>query len=124
MLHVHGWTPTGFVHAGVLRLEENGDRDVRARFRYTSEWAQNEHAYPLDPINMASYQVRYDTDYSHVTLGAIFDANIMLWSQVLIVTAAFAGQRIRMGGGAVRWLNRAIGAMFISFGLKLALTRS
>jgi threonine/homoserine/homoserine lactone efflux protein len=59
-----------------------------------------------------------------IALGFIFDFNSMLWAHVLVVTAAVAGNRVRMGGAAIRWLNRAIGVMFVSFGLKLALAKT
>jgi threonine/homoserine/homoserine lactone efflux protein len=59
-----------------------------------------------------------------IALGCIFDFNSMLWAHVLVAGAALAGQRVRMGGGVLRWLNRAIGLMFVSFGLKLALSKT
>jgi RhtB (resistance to homoserine/threonine) family protein len=59
-----------------------------------------------------------------IALGFIFNFDSMLWAHVLVAMAAVAGNRIRVGGAAIRWLNRAIGAMFVSFGLKLALSKS
>jgi threonine/homoserine/homoserine lactone efflux protein len=58
-----------------------------------------------------------------IALGCIFNFNSMIWAHFLAVSAAMAGQRIRLGGSLSRWLNRAIGVMFISFGIKLALAK-
>lgn len=58
-----------------------------------------------------------------VALGCIFNFNSMIWAHFLAVSAALAGQRIRLGGRLARGLNRAIGVMFISFGIKLALSK-
>ncbi len=92
-LHVHGWTPAGFVHAGTLQLEEAGDRDVRAQFSYAPEWVASEHAYPLDPINMASYRGRYATENAHVTLGAIFDAAPDAWGRRVVRASVSAAEQ-------------------------------
>jgi threonine/homoserine/homoserine lactone efflux protein len=45
----------------------------------------------------------------------------MLWCHALAVFAAAAGQRVRLGASAARRLNRLVGAVFVSFGLRLAL---
>ena len=83
-LHVYGWTPEGFVLAGTLNLEESGENDVRAQFAYADPWREHVHAYPLDPINMASYRARYATQSAHVTLGAIFDAAPDAWGRRVV----------------------------------------
>ncbi len=57
-----------------------------------------------------------------VVLGAIFNVNGMLWCHFLALSTALASQRLRVGGALAQWLNRAIGALFLSFGLKLALS--
>lgn len=54
-------------------------------------------------------------------LGAIFNFNGMLWCHGLAFATAQASRRIRLGGRWVEALNRLIGLMFLSFGLKLAL---
>ncbi len=54
-------------------------------------------------------------------LGAIFNFNGMLWCHGLALVTAKASQRIRLSGRWADALNRAIGLMFLSFGLKLAL---
>lgn len=57
-----------------------------------------------------------------IVLGAIFNFNGMLWCHFLALSTALASQRLRVGGALAQWLNRAIGALFLSFGLKLALS--
>ena len=56
-----------------------------------------------------------------IALGCIFNFNGMLWCNFLAVSSAFASQRIQASESVARWLNRAIGAVFVSFGIKLAL---
>ncbi|HEX2009482.1 MAG TPA: LysE family translocator [Roseateles sp.] len=56
-----------------------------------------------------------------IVLGAIFNVNGMLWCHFLAVSTALASARLRVGGALAQWLNRAIGALFLSFGIKLAL---
>ena len=59
-----------------------------------------------------------------LVLGAIFNVNGMLWCNFLAVFTALASKRVNMGGSLARWLNRGIGALFLSFGVKLALSDS
>lgn len=56
-----------------------------------------------------------------VVLGCIFNLNSMLWCHALAVFAAAAGRRVRLGERAARALNRLVGVVFVSFGLRLAL---
>ncbi|MFZ6760218.1 LysE family translocator [Undibacterium sp. Ji50W] len=56
-----------------------------------------------------------------IVLGCIFNFNGMLWCHLLAVSTAFARQRVRINQAVTLWLNRFIGVMFISFGIKLAL---
>jgi threonine/homoserine/homoserine lactone efflux protein len=56
-----------------------------------------------------------------VLLGAIFDFNGMLWCHALALSTAFASRRLRAGAALGRWLNRAMGALFVGLGVKLAL---
>lgn len=62
-----------------------------------------------------------DKALAFIALGAIFNFNGMLWCHFLAVSTALASRRLALGGGLARWLNRAIGALFVSFGVKLAL---
>ena len=54
-------------------------------------------------------------------LGAIFDFNGMLWCHALALFTAFASHRLQVGAALARWLNRAIGAVFVALGVRLAL---
>ncbi|MFC7421387.1 LysE family translocator [Iodobacter arcticus] len=56
-----------------------------------------------------------------ILLGCIFNANGMLWCHFLAISSAKISQRIQISGAFSSWMNRAIGAIFISFGIKLAL---
>jgi threonine/homoserine/homoserine lactone efflux protein len=56
-----------------------------------------------------------------IVLGCIFNFNGMLWCHFLAFTSAFASRRVRISPTLTLWLNRVIGALFISFGIKLAL---
>jgi threonine/homoserine/homoserine lactone efflux protein len=56
-----------------------------------------------------------------LVLGSLFNINSMLWCHVLALSSAVAGQRFRMSLTAKRWLNRCIGTLLLSFGIKLAL---
>ncbi len=56
-----------------------------------------------------------------IVLGCIFNFNGMLWCHFLAVTSAFASRRMRINRTLALWLNRVIGTVFISFGIKLAL---
>jgi len=57
-------------------------------------------------------------------LGAVFNVNGMLWCHLLAWSSAVAGARTRGQGWARalgRWLNRGIGALFLAFGVRLAM---
>ncbi|MBI3524810.1 MAG: LysE family translocator [Betaproteobacteria bacterium] len=56
-----------------------------------------------------------------IALGCIFNINGMLWCHFLAVSSAFASKRFQVGRKVANWLNRLIGAVFVSFGIKLAL---
>jgi threonine/homoserine/homoserine lactone efflux protein len=62
-----------------------------------------------------------DKALAFIFLGCIFNFNGMLWCHFLAVVTAFTSQRIRVSRLLTLWLNRLIGALFISFGVKLAL---
>ncbi|AKJ29160.1 LysE family translocator [Caldimonas brevitalea] len=60
-----------------------------------------------------------------IVLGCIFNFNGMLWCHFLAFATAYASRRVRPSQRVALWLNRLIGAVFVSFGLRLALgTRS
>ncbi len=56
-----------------------------------------------------------------VALGCIFNFNGMLWCHFLAVSSAFASRRIQASRSVSLWLNRLIGTVFVSLGIKLAL---
>ncbi|WKB52518.1 LysE family translocator [Eleftheria terrae] len=55
-------------------------------------------------------------------LGGIFNLNGMLWCHLLAVGTAFASRRVRISAAARRWIHRLVGAVFVSLGVKLALS--
>ena len=55
-----------------------------------------------------------------IVLGAIFNFNSMLWAHLLVFATASASRRLRVSAGAARGLNRVVGAVFVSFGVRLA----
>mgnify|MGYP002136401199 CR=1 FL=1 len=57
-----------------------------------------------------------------IVLGCIFNFNAMLWCHFLAVSSALASRRVQASHRVTLWLNRAIGAMFLGFGLRLALS--
>ncbi|WP_223788201.1 LysE family translocator [Marinicella meishanensis] len=57
-----------------------------------------------------------------IMLGCIFNFNGMLWCHLLAISSAFASKRIQASESVALWLNRLIGGVFVSFGIKLALT--
>jgi threonine/homoserine/homoserine lactone efflux protein len=59
--------------------------------------------------------------WAFVALGLIFNINGMLWCHFLAVFTALASRRLAVGRRVTQWLERAIGALFLSFGLRLAL---
>ena len=63
-----------------------------------------------------------DKALAFIVLGCIFNVNSMLWCNFLAVSSALASRRLRVGRTATRWMNRAIGALFVSFGVRLALS--
>lgn len=56
-----------------------------------------------------------------ILLGCIFNANGMLWCHFLAISSAKISHRIQISNTFASWINRTIGAIFISFGIKLAL---
>lgn len=56
-----------------------------------------------------------------IALGCLFNFNSMVWSHFLVASTVLASQRFRPGERLALWLNRLIGAVFASFGIKLAL---
>lgn len=63
-----------------------------------------------------------DKALAFVVLGSIFNVNGTLWCLALAAFTAGASSRIRLPARAGVWLNRTIGALMLSFGVKLALS--
>ncbi|AZP12159.1 LysE family translocator [Undibacterium parvum] len=62
-----------------------------------------------------------DKALAFIFLGCIFNFNGMLWCHFLAFSSAYASQKLRVNRRLTSGLNRLIGLMFVSFGLKLAL---
>lgn len=56
-----------------------------------------------------------------IILGIIFNFNSMLWCHFLAVSTALASKRLKVSNTVSFWLNKIIGTLFISLGIKLAL---
>ena len=65
-----------------------------------------------------------DKAMAFIALGTLFNINSMLWAHALVITTVAARRRVRVSGHAVAWLNRAVGAVFVSFGVRLALAEA
>ena len=57
-------------------------------------------------------------------LGLIFVFNGTLWCLGVAAFAASAADRIRQSGKALLWVNRALGGLFISLGVRVALLQA
>ena len=54
-------------------------------------------------------------------LGVIFNINGTIWNLIVAVVTARATRMVRGARGYQRWIDGTIGAIFIAFGIKLAL---
>ena len=59
-----------------------------------------------------------------IVLGTVFNVNSMLWAHLLVAATVATSRRLRVSPSALRWLNRAVGAVFVSFGVRLALAEA
>lgn len=62
-----------------------------------------------------------------IVLGAIFNFNGMLWCHLLAWVGAVTGAQVRnrrWSEPLARWLSRGLGALFLSFGVRLALSEA
>ena len=57
-----------------------------------------------------------------IVLGSIFNFNGMLWCHFLAFCTTHVSKRFSIPSKLVRWLNRGIGALFLSFGIRLAMS--
>jgi threonine/homoserine/homoserine lactone efflux protein len=58
-----------------------------------------------------------------VLLGAIFNTTGTLWCHILALLTAFGREKLRASTALAHWLQRATGALFVSFGVRLALAQ-
>jgi threonine/homoserine/homoserine lactone efflux protein len=70
-----------------------------------------------------------DADAPHkplafLTLGLIFVFNGMLWCLAIGIVAARAAVRVRSSSGAIAWINRGLGALFIYLGVRIAFSQA
>jgi len=56
-----------------------------------------------------------------LTLGLIFITNGTLWCFGVAAFAARAAGRIRRSAGAMAWINRALGGLFVYLGVRVAM---
>ncbi|MFK4491559.1 LysE family translocator [Bradyrhizobium sp. USDA 336] len=56
-----------------------------------------------------------------LTLGLIFIFTGTLWCLVLAAFAARAAYRLRQSEGAIAWVNRALGGLFVYLGIRVAM---
>ena len=70
-----------------------------------------------------------DADAPHkplafLALGLIFVFNGTLWCLAVAVMAARAAGRVRSSHGAIAWINRSLGALFIYLGARIAFSQA
>ena len=65
-----------------------------------------------------------DKALAFIVLGTVFNINSMLWAHLLVFSAAAARRRLSVNRRVVAWLNRAVGALFVAFGVRLALAQA
>ena len=59
-----------------------------------------------------------------IVLGLIFIATGTVWNLGMAAFTAKAAGRIRQSGRALLWLNRALGAMFVAMGVRVAMMQN
>jgi threonine/homoserine/homoserine lactone efflux protein len=57
-------------------------------------------------------------------LGVIFDVNGTIWNIFVAFAASSLARRFRHAGAISMWLNRAVGALFVYLGVRLAVSRN
>ena len=59
-----------------------------------------------------------------IVLGAIFIFNGTIWCLGVAAVSARTARRFRQSGTAMRWINRALGAMFVYLGARMAMLQA
>jgi len=125
-----------YVGVGLLRSQEAGSKETGKRqlqpLPYRKVFLQGFLTNILNP-KVAVFFLAFVPQFilpdapnkplAFVLLGGIFVFNGMLWCNFLSVSTALASHRIKINATLSRWLNRLIGGLFISFGIRLALTK-
>ena len=62
-----------------------------------------------------------NNDMAFLTLGLIFICSGTLWCFGVAAFAARAAGRIRQSAGAMAWINRLLGGMFVYLGIRVAM---
>ena len=57
-------------------------------------------------------------------VGAVINVNSLLWAHLLVAATSAASRGLRVSAAVLRWLNLAVGAVFVSFGVRLALAEA
>lgn len=112
-LAVNAWTPVGFVRAGTLTLEEDGEA-LAATFQYEADYLQHPYAYALDPLNLPLGRTRYATSSQFVQLGAIFDAAPDAWGRKVVQAQLPEHARERVFRGAFLRGADGIGSLVLT----------
>lgn len=112
-LVVNAWTSDGFLRAGLLSLEEDGEH-VAASFRYEAQYLAHPKSYPLDPINLPLGTTDFATASQFVTLGAIFDAAPDAWGRKVVQAQLADEARGRVFRGAFLRGADGIGALVMT----------
>lgn len=112
-LIVHAWTRDGFLRAGLLSLEEDGE-NISASFQYDAAYLSHPESYPLDPINLPLGSTRFATASQFVTLGAIFDAAPDAWGRRVVQAQLAQEARGRVFRGAFLRGADGIGALVMT----------
>lgn len=63
-----------------------------------------------------------DKAWSFIILGCIFNLSGMAWCFILVAVTSFASKRTAVSRTVTYWLEKGIGALFVGFGIKLALS--
>ena len=114
-LRVHAWTPAGFLSAGLLTLEEDGEA-MAASFEYDTAYLDKPGAYPLDPLNLPLGRTTWATDSQFVRLGSIFDAAPDAWGRRVVTAQLPQDAQKRVFRGAFLRGADGIGALVLTPG--------
>lgn len=112
-LHVHAWTPKGFLLAGHMDLDEDGEQ-MSATFAYDAAYIETPGAYPLDPVNLPFGKTLYSTQSQFVRLGSIFDAAPDAWGRKVVSAQLPETARQRVFRGAFLRGADGIGSLVIT----------